>query len=156
MPDSNAMMTPHTVTGPMAWLRREFDRVADDLGRPALDFFGTGTIFSAPLTDMVEQDHAYHISAELPGLSEKDVNVTVTDHSLVISGEKRQENTRQEDGLMLRERRYGSFERHVVLPIDAKADGIEARFDKGVLTVIVPKGDGTPARGRRIEIHAGS
>ena len=159
MPDTptapSAALSPAR-SGPIAWLRSEIDRMAEDLGRPSRDFFlGSLSAFHSPRIDMLEKDGAYNLTAELPGLTEKDVNVTVTDHALVISGEKKSDDERRDDGFLLRERRYGSFERHVPLPLDARDDGIEARFNKGVLTVTVPKGEGEYARGRRIEIHAG-
>ena len=159
MTDTTPVPThPRSVVGPLAWLRGEIDRMTADLGRPARDFFttGIGLPFASPCVDMTEQDGHYCLTAELPGLNEKDVNVTVTDHELVISGEKREGSDRQEGSFMLRERRYGSFERHIILPIDAKDEGIDAHFDRGVLTVIVPRGDGKPERGRRIEIRSPS
>ncbi|OJU22990.1 MAG: hypothetical protein BGN95_07815 [Sphingomonas sp. 66-10] len=136
-------------TSPFAWLRGMFD----EMDRPTRDFFAPFTVFSAPAIDMVERDGAYRLTAELPGLADEDVKVTVAEHQLIISGEKRQKDERKEDGFMLRERRYGSFERHVILPVDAQEDGIDASFDKGVLTVTVPKGKEAPERGRRIAIR---
>ncbi len=134
---------------PFAWLRSMFD----EMDRPTRDFFAPFTVFSAPAIDMIERDGAYRLTAELPGLTDEDVKVTVSDHQLIISGEKRQKEERKDDGFMLRERRYGSFERHVVLPVDAQEEGIDASFDKGVLTVTVPKGKAGPERGRRIAIR---
>lgn len=134
---------------PFGWLRSMFD----EMDRPARDFFAPFTVFSAPAIDMVESDGAYRLTAELPGLTDEDVKVSVSDHQLIISGEKRQKDERKDDGFMLRERRYGSFERHVALPVDAQEDGIDASFDKGVLTVTVPKGEEAPERGRRIAIR---
>lgn len=134
---------------PLAWLRSMFD----EMDRPNRDFFAPFTVFSAPAIDMVERDGVYRLTAELPGLTDEDVKISVSDHQLIISGEKRQKDERKDDGFMLRERRYGSFERHVILPVDAQEEGIDATFDKGVLTVTVPKGKETPDRGRRITIR---
>jgi HSP20 family protein len=109
MPDTptapSAALSPAR-SGPIAWLRSEIDRMAEDLGRPSRDFFlGSLSAFHSPRIDMLEKDGAYHLTAELPGLTEKDVNVTVTDHALVISGEKKSDDERRDDGFLLRERR---------------------------------------------------
>src|SRR5436305_10348530 len=88
-------------TSPFAWLRGMFD----EMDRPTRDFFAPFTVFSAPAIDMVERDGAYRLTAELPGLADEDVKVTVAEHQLIISGEKRQKDERKEDGFMLRERR---------------------------------------------------
>ncbi|MCW6535990.1 Hsp20/alpha crystallin family protein [Sphingomonas sp. MMSM24] len=125
----------------------------DEMDRPNHDFFAPFTVFSAPAIDMVERDGVYRLTAELPGLTDEDVKISVSDHQLIISGEKRQKDERKDDGFMLRERRYGSFERHVILPVDAQEEGIDATFDKGVLTVTVSKSKETPDRGRRITIR---
>lgn len=151
MPETTpAIIGQSTTVRPLAWLRDEIDRMFDEVGRPARELFGTG--FAAPAIDLAEKDGAYTLTAELPGLGQDDVQVTVTDHELVITGEKRREEERKGDGFLLRERRYGSFERHVALPIDAAEENVRANFDKGVLTIVIPKGADKPERGRRIPI----
>lgn len=93
----------------------------------------------APAIDLVEKDGAYEISAELPGLDEKNVEVRLSNHTLTIRGEKSEEKEDKQKDYYLSERRYGSFQRSFQLPDGVDADKIDAKFAKGVLTVILPK-----------------
>jgi HSP20 family protein len=94
------------------------------------------------------------VTAELPGLKPDDVNVTVENGVLTISGEKKQEiQEGKEDGdYYLFERRYGRFERSFTLPRSVSADQIKARFESGILTVSLPKAEG--AKPRKVQIEA--
>ncbi|MBX4924411.1 Hsp20/alpha crystallin family protein [Rhizobium binae] len=93
----------------------------------------------APAIDLVEKDGAYEISAELPGLDEKNVEIRLSNHTLTIRGEKSEEKEDKQKDYYLSERRYGSFQRSFQLPEGVDADKIDARFAKGVLTVTLPK-----------------
>lgn len=136
---------------PFGWLRTEIDRLFDDFGRPGRGIFqfGAGAV---PAVEMTEKDKEYRLSAELPGLKEDDVEIGIADGVLTLSGEKREEEERKEDGVLLSERRYGSFERRIALPADVNADAITAEFGKGVLTVVLPKDAEASSRGRKIAI----
>jgi HSP20 family protein len=101
--------------------------------------------------DIVEQDKAFVISAELPGLDEKDIEVRLSGRQLSIHGEKKAEREDKKKGYHLSERRYGSFERRFA-PESAHTEAIEARFDKGVLTLTVAKKPEAQSAERRIEI----
>lgn len=96
------------------------------------------SVFS-PSVDVVDEDKALRITAELPGLSQKDVSLSVDEGSLTIKGEKRSDAKSEEKGCYRTERAYGYFQRVVPLPSDVDRDAIEANFDKGVLTVRIPK-----------------
>ena len=143
-----------TQESPFGWLRSEIDRLFDDFGQPARGLFhfgGTG-FGPVPAVQLTEKDKEYRLTAELPGLKEEDIEVSVADGMITISGEKREEEKREEDGLLLNERRYGSFERRIALPSDVDANAISADIKKGVLTIVLPKdADGSP-RSRKIEI----
>jgi HSP20 family protein len=89
--------------------------------------------------DVSETDKAVEISAELPGLEEKDVEVNLQDDVLTIKGEKREEKKEEKKNFYLSERRFGSFHRSFRLPETLDTAKVEARFDKGVLRVTVPK-----------------
>lgn len=108
----------------------------------------------SPRLDVAETKNKYEIKAELPGLDEKDINLSYDDGLLTISGEKKAETEEKEKGYYLKECSYGSFSRSVRLPDNISEDKIEAKFKKGVLTIDVPKKDPTPAKTRKIAIKA--
>ena len=93
----------------------------------------------APAMDLVEKEKEYEISAELPGIDEKNVEIKVANHMLTIKGEKTEEKEEKQKDYYLSERRFGSFQRSFALPEGVDADKIEANFVKGVLTVKLPK-----------------
>ena len=108
----------------------------------------------SPRLDVAETKNKFEIKAELPGIDEKDLNLSYEDGLLTISGEKKSENEEKEKGYYLKECSYGSFSRSVRLPENIAEDKIEARFKKGVLTIDVPKKAITPAKTRKITIKA--
>ena len=140
---------------PLSWLRTEIDRLFDDFGHPTRSIFNFGSKALAPVPalDLVDDDKSYRLTAELPGLTEKDINVSVSDGALRISGEKKVEEKRKEEGYLLNERRYGAFERQIPLPADVKSDAIKAQFKDGILTVTLAKDEKSPARARKIAIE---
>jgi HSP20 family protein len=94
---------------------------------------------AAPAVDITEKDKAYEITAELPGIDEKNVEVTCANGMLRIKGEKHEEKEEKKQDYHLQERRYGSFERSFRVPEGVDTDKIEANFKKGVLKVVLPK-----------------
>lgn len=146
---------------PLASLRSEIDRLFEDFSqgfriplasRSLLEWpYGTG---AGPAVDLVDKDKEYQLTAELPGLDEKDVEVTLTDDVLTIRGEKKEEKEEKKKGYYLSERRYGSFERVFRLPEGVDRDKIEARFQKGVLTLVLPKTAAAAKPKKTIEIKA--
>ena len=107
-----------------------------------------------PAVDIAESEKAYEITAELPGMDEKNIEVKVTDGSLTIKGEKQEEKEEKEKDYYLQERRYGSFERSFELPESVDPDKIEASFKKGVLTVTLPKKAEAQKPAKKIEVKA--
>ena len=125
-----------------------FQRV---FGDSLAEFYGADRALgaSAPLTNIGETETAYELSFELPGVEEKDIHVELHDKTLTVTAERRDE--REGEGKDKRwhrvEHRYGHYTRAISLPQDATADGIEAVYKKGVLTVTVPKvPESQPAR----------
>lgn len=117
-------------------LRSPFSRRGFDLDLP----WPRSTSWSiAPAVDIAEKDNEYELTAELPGLSDKDIEVKLSNGSLTIKGEKKEEKEEHEKDYHLSERRYGSFTRSFRLPEGADADKIDASFVNGVLKVKVPK-----------------
>ena len=104
-----------------------------------------------PSIDVIDEGKHVRVTAELPGLGKDDVEVTVQDGVLMLRGEKKSESETDEDGCYRLERFFGNFQRVLPLPPDVDADHAEAKFDKGLLTVRLPKtsGGGEP---RRIDI----
>ena len=103
-----------------------------------------------PVTDVTETDKEIEISAELPGLEEKDLQINLSDNVLTIKGEKKAEKERKEIDFRMVERSYGAFERTIELPEGVNPDSIKATIAKGVLTVTVPKP--APAQAKTIEV----
>jgi len=125
-------------------MRREFDRALG--GSQWLQAW-------TPVVDVKETPDALQVVAELPGLSPSDVNVTVQDGVLTISGEKKTEYAegKESTGYHLFERRYGQFERSFTLPRTVIADDVRADFASGLLTITLPKTD--DAKPRRIQVE---
>jgi len=88
-----------------------------------------------PTVDVEEDEKSIHIRAEIPGIDEKDINVTLEDNILTISGEKKEERKEENKRYVIAERRFGSFKRSINLPNDVKADSAKASFKNGVLTI---------------------
>ena len=108
-----------------------------------------------PRLDVTEDDKAFHVSVELPGMTDKDVAVSVADRLLTIRGEKKEEKEKKDKDVFRRERAYGSFRRDIELPGDVDAGKIEAAFKNGVLTVDLPKTQEAQARVKQIPVKAG-
>jgi HSP20 family protein len=135
---------------PFTSLQREIDHLFNDFTR------GWPTVGRAPqLTprmDVAETDKEIEITAELPGLEEKDVQVNIADNVLTIKGEKKAEKEEEDKNYHLFERSYGSFSRTLELPAGTDPDTIKASISNGVLKVTVPKP--APAQVKRVQIKA--
>ncbi len=106
----------------------------------------------APKLDVAEMKDKYEIKAELPGIDEKDIDVSMDDGVLTISGEKKAEAESDDKGYYLKECSYGSFSRSIRLPENIADDKIIAKFDKGVLMIDLPKKEPTVAKTKKIAI----
>jgi HSP20 family protein len=131
---------------PILQLHREIDRLFDDafrgFGFPALNMPQWPSDWSGmlkPALDIQETDKQYKITLEVPGVEEKDIQITLDNDVLMVRGEKRQEQEKKEGGFHRVERSYGSFQRALNLPDDANQDSIKASFKNGVLTVTIDK-----------------
>jgi HSP20 family protein len=110
----------------------------------------------SPSVDVKETDNEVRVDVEVPGLTEKDVEVTVTPEALSIRGEKREERTEEqkERGYLL-ERSYGTFERRIPIPSEIDQEKVQANFDRGVLTIHLPKTAASQSRAKKIQITCG-
>lgn len=126
-----------------------------DMDRMLAGFFrpisGSGTDVWTPALDVRETADEFIVDAELPGLSKSDVDITVEDGVLTLSGERRMEEQTEDKGYRRVERRYGSFSRSLTLPRDIDAENVSASFKDGLLTVHVPKKE--TAKPRSIKIN---
>jgi HSP20 family protein len=131
-------------------LRREFDRFFMEaetlLPMPAATATGTGWTAFVPPVDINETDKDYIVSAEVPGIDPKEIDIRLEGNTLIIRGERTQQSE-QDIGMIHRsERSFGSFSRAFTLPQDAMVDGIAAKFCNGVLSVTVPKSQAQPSK----------
>lgn len=144
------------VEHPFFGLQREVDRLFEDFWRgfnaPVQSRMGTGAGAMTPRIDVAENENDVVVTAELPGIDEKDVDLTLADNALVIAGEKRAETEKSEQGYRYTERSFGSFRRTIPLGIEVVEDKVEASFKNGVLTVTLPKSPDSRAKRRKIEI----
>jgi HSP20 family protein len=133
-------------------LQREIDRLFEDFA-PGLAFPSSRALEEVRAKmDLAETKDGLELTVELPGLEEKDINVSVSDGQLTVSGEKKLETERKDQNYHFVERSYGSFSRSLALPSGVKADQIKATMAKGVLKVVIP----TPAKPepQKIEVKA--
>ena len=143
---------------PFHSLQREIDRVFNDFSRgghhPLTSRDGNGAMRLMPSVDIVETDGTLEVTAELPGVDEADIEVTLSDNVLTIKGEKKAESEKEDKNYHVVERSYGSFQRSLKVPFDASADEISAKFEKGVLKVTLPKPPEVEAKTRKIPVHS--
>jgi len=145
---------------PVSRIHNEIDRLFDD-------FFHAPSLFSQfseglsplesagvlkPKLDIAENPENYTISVEVPGIDEKDVQLHLEGDVMTIRGEKRQQHEKKEDKYHRVERSYGAFQRVLTLPRDADVNSINAKFNNGVLTIVVARSGENKSNSRRIDI----
>ena len=137
-------------------LQRMFSRlVGDSFIQPRTNGSPTGGAEFAPPVEVFTREGDLVVRAELPGIDpEQDVNVSLTENILTISGERRQEHRTEEASLIRQETSYGSFQRQFVVPEHVKAEDIQASYKDGILEVVVPKAAAEP-EATRIPVKAG-
>lgn len=150
---------------PVRSLRQQIDRLFADFDWPDLRLawprksavasqpwpeFG----IAVPPVDLVERNGGYELQAELPGLTENQIEVKVSNGMVTIKGEKSSERVEDEEDYHLRERSFGAFQRSFRVPANVDTDKIEARFDKGVLRVTLPKSAAALQEERKIDVKA--
>jgi HSP20 family protein len=132
------------------------NRLFDDVLRGGVAGGGGqgGGIMLAPQMDVRETEKDIQIHAELPGVTEKDIEVSLNEDVLTLRAEKKQDRNEDRGGLHLSERSYGTFQRSIRLPFPVNADQVQAHFDNGVLKVTLPKSQ-PQQRMHKIQVHAG-
>ncbi|HTW27631.1 MAG TPA: Hsp20/alpha crystallin family protein [Acetobacteraceae bacterium] len=154
-------MTPFragsSAADPFLSLHREMNRLFDDVLRgsvPGGAHAGPQSALLVPSMDVHETEKELRLTAELPGVREQDIEVTLDDDVLTVRAEKRVERSEERQDTHFSERAYGTFQRALRLPYPVQADQIHAAFENGVLTVTVPKA-ATQQRSRRIQVQGG-
>ncbi|HEY9785786.1 MAG TPA: Hsp20/alpha crystallin family protein [Candidatus Obscuribacterales bacterium] len=140
-------------------LQQDINRVFDNFFRTfesgmMSPFWDSPSGAFQPRVEVKETDNDLHISFELPGLDEKDLDVSITDDALSVSGEKREEKEENTSGYYRMERTYGSFRRQIPFPCPIDKDKAEATFKRGVLTVKLPKAANAREHVKRITIKS--
>jgi HSP20 family protein len=139
---------------------REISSLQSDINRLFNSFFDTPTGGNGgtlrrwiPPMDLVETEDSFVLKADLPGLTESDLNLEVEDNVLTISGERKAEHEDKHEGYVRVERAFGSFRRSLTLPEGVEPDAVKASFDNGVLEVRVPKPE--QRKPRKVAIQVG-
>jgi len=135
-------------------LQSEMNRLFNTLFDAPAGGDGGGTLRRwIPAMDLVETDEAFVLRADLPGLSEGDVNIELEDNVLTVSGERKSEHEQRKEGYFRVERASGSFSRSLTLPEGVNPESIDASFDRGVLEVRIPKPE--ERKPRKVAISVG-
>jgi len=137
----------------MSDIQGEVNRLFDSVfGRPTAAATGSGLRMWAPVLDMHETTDDLVLNFELPGVSEKDVSLSITGDLLTLKGERRFNNDVKDDSYHHVERAYGKFERSVQLPMAVQAQKVKATYRDGVLEVRLPKAEEVKPKEIKIEI----
>ncbi|MDX2157650.1 MAG: Hsp20/alpha crystallin family protein [Hyphomicrobiaceae bacterium] len=141
-------------------MRSDLDRVFDRFERGWPGFgrmggfdFPTVTRGMSAALDVRDEGNQLVIEADLPGMEEKDVSVTLSNGILTIKGERKSEREEKKDNYHIAERSFGSFQRSLQLPDGIDDSKVEAKFDKGVLHIVAPKRPEAASKERKIEIR---
>jgi HSP20 family protein len=138
---------------PFAMMQREMNRIFDAFNRNwGLDAFPEFTSSFMPRLDISEDVKAFTVTAELPGMSEKEIDLSITGDTLTIRGEKKEEKEDKGKNYHYSERSYGSFMRSIPLPGQVNTDKVSASFNKGVLSITLPKSAATLETSKKISV----
>ena len=140
-------------TSPYLSLHRDVNRLFDEFFR---DLEAPSSMMRStpwPQVDVSESENEFKVTAELPGLEEKDVDLTLQDNVLTLSGERKSEHEDRDPGRYYAERYYGRFSRSSPLPSEVDANKVAAAFKNGVLTVVLPKAETARENAKRIPIR---
>jgi HSP20 family protein len=152
---STGLSRARTDTDPFTSLRREMDRMFDDFTRgwvvPAT--FGTSGMLS-PKVNVAETDKGLEVTADLPGIDQKDIEINLADGILTLKAEHKAEKEEKDEKkhYHLVERSFGTFMRSFELPFEADTDKVEASFEKGVLKISVPRSAAAEKQVKKIAI----
>jgi HSP20 family protein len=148
--------TPATRSdAPVGWLfdwHRDFDRMFEDFMGGLPSMFHRGMPMMTPSMNLAETEKTYEVTIDLPGMDEKDVEITLKDGVLMVKGEKKVEHEEKDKTFHVVERSFGAFSRAIRVPEAVEEDKIAARFEKGVLTISLPRAPEVAKEVRKIEV----
>jgi HSP20 family protein len=136
---------------PMSLWQNEMNNLFDRFGRDMGNLDVNVTDFS-PRVEIKEKDKHYTISAEVPGIKESDINVTLKDNNLILEGERKTESKKEEEGYFCSEFSYGSFYRSIPLDDEVNPDTVKASYKDGILTVELDKVKESAQKAKKIPI----
>ncbi|MBE9076957.1 Hsp20/alpha crystallin family protein [Romeria aff. gracilis LEGE 07310] len=135
----------------MGDLQRQMNRLFDDMVAPADRRDGVGALFS-PAAELEENEDAYHLKLEVPGMEPGDINVDVTAEAVAITGERKSEQKTENKGMTRTEFRYGKFQRVIPLPGRINHQNVSADYKNGVLNLNLPKAEDEKNKVVRVNI----
>jgi HSP20 family protein len=142
--------------GELNTIQNEMNRLFNTLfDSPGQSTRGTATRWIPPM-DLVETGDSYVLRADLPGLSDADVNIEFQDNVLTVSGERKTEHDTRSEGYYRIERAFGAFSRSLTLPEGVDPEGVQANFDRGVLEIRIPKPEQRKPRKVAISVGGGA
>lgn len=139
---------------PFDTMRRQMERLFDEFRGVGGGPYATEIGF-APAVNVRQTDKGVEVTAELPGIDEKNVEVSLADNALTIRGEKKEEKEQKGEDWFMSERSFGSFMRTVPLPVEVDENKVAAQFKNGVLTVTLPLAADAERKARKIEVKSG-
>jgi HSP20 family protein len=156
--DKDSSLFKSASNHPIFALQKEMNQMFDNFSKSFFDFSPMSremglTKAITPKIDMVETEKEIKVTAELPGMEEKDIEVNFSRDTLVIKGEKKAEKEEKEKDYYLMERSYGSFQRAIPVSSGIDGDKVEAKFKNGVLTVTLPKTKEAQKEMKKIKIN---
>jgi HSP20 family protein len=144
---------------PMHALQRRINDIFDDFWggfqMPTLYWPGVALNTFSPKVNVEESEKSIRVKAELPGMEEKDIEVTLTDDGLTISGEKKTEKEEKGKSFVRREMSYGSFQRTIALPAPVEANKVKASFKNGILEIELPVPEKARRQTQKIDVKSG-
>jgi len=145
-------LTPWTSFGRLSDLRDEIDRLFES---PLTELTRNSNLLSGwtPMLDVYEDKDNYTVKAELPGLKKEDINVSLQDGTLSISGERKNESKHEDAEVYRTERSFGRFQRSVTLPAAVSADLGKATYKDGILTITVPKAEEAKPKQIKVSVN---
>lgn len=143
---------------PFRSLREEIDRVFDDFFRGWPRPWSGGwpsalESVTAPTIDLKETEKEFVVSAEVPGVTKDQLNISIAEDSVTLQGERKAEKEKKEENYHYKESSYGSFQRVIPLPAAVVADKAKAKLKDGVLTLILPKAEPSPKKQIKIKVE---
>jgi HSP20 family protein len=137
---------------------RDVNSLHSEINRMFEDLWGTGegetrTMRNMPPADIVEDKDHFRVTLEVPGLKKEEIKVTLQDHSLIISGEKKRETEEKDKTYHRVERSYGTFVRTFELPSEVDANKINAEFKDGILIITIPKSEESKPKEIQVQVN---